>query len=111
VYGASWTAPPEFAYRKGVQSERHGTELYSYEGETYTSSNLYPGKLPREFDTRAAAGAELEAYEPGEPVTAYVPPDAPGNAFLQRESSNQPFLVIGFGALFVVGAIRSALGD
>lgn len=80
---------------------------YTYEGETYTSSNVYPGPLGREFDAREAAREKLDEYEPGDTVTAYVPADSPGNAFLERERSNQPFFLIGFGALFVVGTTYS----
>ncbi|MFB6103409.1 MAG: DUF3592 domain-containing protein [Haloplanus sp.] len=93
---------------KGISYSPHATYNYTYEGETDTSSNIYPGTLPREFDSKEKARAELAAYEPGETVTAYVPPDAPGNAFLKHESSNKPFIVIGFGLLFALGALRSA---
>lgn len=96
---------------KGVSYEAHATFNYSYEGETYTSSNVYPGTLPREFDTREEARSQLKEYEPGNTVTAYVPSDSPGNAYLKHESSNKPFFVIGFGALFVLVGVRSALKD
>jgi len=82
---------------------------YSYEGETYTSANVYPGMLGTDFDTESAARAELEPYEPGESTTAYVPSDDPGAAFLERERSNKPVLLIGVGVLFVLGGMRSAL--
>ncbi|MFC7046195.1 DUF3592 domain-containing protein [Halobacteriaceae archaeon GCM10025711] len=62
---------------KGVTYTPHATFTYTYEGETYTSSNVYPGKLPREFGSREDARFELKGYEPGEAVTAYVPPDSP----------------------------------
>lgn len=94
---------------KGVTYTPQATFTYTYEGETYTSSNVYPGELPREFGSREDASAELNGYESGETVTAYVPPDAPGNAFLKYESTDKPFLVIGFGVLVVLGAARSAL--
>lgn len=99
--------------RPGKRNEYapRATFEYTYEGETYTSSNVYPGELPREFGSREDARSELEGYEPGSTVTAYVPPDTPGNAFLKYKSTNKPFLVIGFGILFVIGVIRSALKE
>ncbi|WP_435179121.1 DUF3592 domain-containing protein [Halorussus sp. AFM4] len=105
------TSVTEDSAGKGVHYEAHATFNYTYEGETYTSSNVYPGTLPREFDTREEAKSQLEGYEPGDTVTAYVPPDSPGNAYLKHESSNKPFFVIGFGALFVLVGVRSAFKD
>ena len=101
------TSVEEVPKKRGTDYRPTATFEYSYEGETYTSSNVYPGTLPREFGSRERARAELATYEPGDTVTAYVRPDAPGNAFLKYESSNKPFLVIGFGALFVLGAVYS----
>lgn len=94
--------------KKGNTYTPQATFNYTYEGETYTSSNLYPGELPREFSKKDAK-AELEEYESGETVTAYVPPESPGDAFLKYESSNKPLVVIGFGGLIVLSAGRSAL--
>ncbi|AZH24483.1 DUF3592 domain-containing protein [Haloplanus aerogenes] len=94
---------------KGVSYTPQATFNYTYEGETYTASNVYPGTLAREFDTESAARAELEGYDAGDTVTVYVPTDSPAKGYLQRESSNKPFLLIGVGALFVVAGGRSAL--
>lgn len=91
---------------KGVRYHPRATFDYIYEGETYTSSNVYPGELPRDFGKEEARSA-LEEYEPGDTVTAYVPPDSPGDAFLEYESSNKPFLVIGVGGLVFLGSVRS----
>jgi hypothetical protein len=95
--------------RRGVAYRPRATFNYTYEGETYTSSNVYPGPLPREFGSEADARAQLRGYEAGATVTAHVPSDAPGNAFLEVERSDKPFLVIGFGALVVAGTTLSAL--
>ncbi len=94
---------------KGNTYTPRATFNYTYEGETYTASNVYPGELPREFGSEEKARAQLKGYESGATVTAYVPTASPGNAYLRHESSNKPFLVIGFGALFLVGAARSAI--
>lgn len=103
------TAIEERSGRRDTDYTPVVTFEYTYEGETYTSSNVYPGPLGREFDTREAARERLDEYEPGDTVTAYVPSDSPGNGFLERERSNRPFLLIGFGALFVVGTAYSRL--
>lgn len=95
--------------RRGVGYAPSVTYNYTYEGETYTSSNVYPGKIPREFDTEDAASAQLEGYEPGDTVTAYVPAESPDDAFLKHEQSNDPFLVVGFGVLFVLAAMYSVI--
>ncbi|WP_254522278.1 DUF3592 domain-containing protein [Natrinema caseinilyticum] len=97
--------------RRGTDYTPHVTFNYVYEGETYTASNVYPGKLPREFGSKEDARAELDGYEPGDTVTAYVPPNSPGNAFLKHESSNKPLLVVGFGGIVVMGTIFTVLRD
>ncbi|WP_338738781.1 DUF3592 domain-containing protein [Haloplanus salilacus] len=94
----------------GVSYAPDVTYNYTYEGETYTSSNVYPGTLPKQFDRRGAAEEVLAAYESDETVRAYVPPDSPEGAYLERETNNKPFLVIGLGALFLLAGVRSALG-
>jgi len=96
-------------------NERRGTDDYSpqatfnytYEGETYTSSHMYPGGVTHEFETKEDARAKLEGYEPGATVTAYVPTDSPGKAFVKHESSNKPLYIIGFGALLALGTVVS----
>ncbi|WP_135852577.1 DUF3592 domain-containing protein [Halorussus salinus] len=105
------TSVETFNQRRGTDYGPQATFEYTYEGENYTSSNVYPGELPREFDSENAARDQLDGYEPGDTVTAYVPPNSPGNAYLMHESSNKPFLVMGFGVLFVLGAAYSALRD
>lgn len=95
--------------RRGTEYSPQATFNYTYGGQSYTSSNVYPGKLPREFGSEESARDRIDGYEPGETVTAYVPPENPGNAFLKHESSNKPFLVIGIGAVFVLGTLASAI--
>jgi len=96
-------------------NERRGTDDYSpqatfnytYEGETHTSSHMYPGGISHEFETREDARAQLAGYESGATVTAYVPTDSPGKAFLKHESSNKPLYITGLGAILVFGTIVS----
>jgi hypothetical protein len=97
--------------RRGTSYSPQATFDYSYEGTNYTASNVYPGEIPRTFDSEEAARAQVEEYEQGATVTAYVPRDDPGDAFLRHESSNTPFLVTGFGLLFVLGTLYSAFRE
>ena len=103
------TAIETISERRGTEYSPTATFNYTYEGETYTSSNVFPGRLPREFGSEADAKSQLSEYESGENVTAYVPPASPGNAFLKHESSNKPFLVIGVGGVFVLGTLVSVV--
>jgi hypothetical protein len=105
------TSVEENSQRRGVSYSPQATFTYTYEGEEYTSSNVYPGTLPREFDTEDTAEAALEGYEEDATVTAYVPPESPGSAYLKQEGSNKPLLVVGFGILFVLGGVYSGLKE
>jgi len=95
--------------RRGTGYAPAVTFDFTYDGESYTSSNVYPGPLPRELNSRQAARDVVDEYDRGEAVMAYVPTESPEKAYLQRESSDKPLLVIGFGVLFVVGGVLSAL--
>jgi len=101
------TSVEENTQRRGVSYTPQATFSYRYEGEERGSSNVYPGTLPREFDSRESAESALEGYESGETVTAYVPPESPDEAFLKHETSNKPFFVMGVGVLFLLGAVYS----
>lgn len=93
--------------RRGTSYTPRATFNYTYDGERYTSTNVYPGKLPREFDSESEARTQLDGYEAGETVDAYVRPDAPGDAYLKHEQSNKPLLVMGFGAVLLLGTVVS----
>lgn len=80
---------------------------YTFEGEQYTASNMYPGGITREFETKEDIRELLEGYEPGATKTAYVPTDAPQNAFLKHQSSNKPLYVIGLSVIMLLGTIVS----
>ncbi len=101
------TGVEEVDQRRGVAYAPRATFNYTYEGQSYTASNVYPGPLTRDFGTREAAREQLDGYETGDTVPAYVPPDAPENAFLVRERSNKPFFVIGIGILLALGGLYS----
>ncbi|MFA9516622.1 DUF3592 domain-containing protein [Halopenitus sp. H-Gu1] len=97
--------------------ERRGTDDYSpqatfnytFNGEPYTSSNMYPGDVSHEFGTKEKASAQLEGYETGATVTAYVPTDSPDNAFLKHESSNKPLYILGLGGIVVLSTLASII--
>jgi len=82
---------------------------YTYEGESYTSSNLYPATFEPDYGTESAAEAELQGYERGGPVTAYVNPEAPSEAFLEAETSTGPLKLAGIGGVTVLIAGASVL--
>lgn len=96
--------------RARVDYEPTVTFEYSYEGQAYTSSHLYPATIAPDYDTRSAAESQLDGYEAGETVTAYVDPDSPGRAFLRAERSGATLKFAGIGALLAivggVGALR-----
>jgi len=103
------TSVETVSQRRGTKYRPQATFNYTYNGETYRASNVYPGPLSRDFGSRKEAKAQLDGFEPGSSVTAYVSPDSPGNAFLKLERSNKPVLLLGFGVLLVLGTISSAL--
>jgi hypothetical protein len=75
---------------------------YTYEGDSYSSSNLYPSGVTQSAGSRGGAESMLEGYESGANVTAHVPTDSPGSAFLKSQRSTKPLLMMGFGALLAV---------
>lgn len=78
---------------------------YEYQGTNYTSDELYPGA--KSYDTESAAEDELESYSPGDTVTAYVDPAAPGDGFLKKQTTQGPLWLIGGGVvLFVLRIVR-----
>jgi hypothetical protein len=88
---------------------------YSYDGNSYTSTNLCPGvgsncDAAQDKDQQSEARAILEEYPESETVTAYVQPDDPSEAHLvdAEESSTKRYLVLaGFGGLLgVVGVVN-----
>jgi len=109
VEGTITSTSIETHSNKGVSYTPQATFTYTYEGETYTASNVYPGTLAHDFDTERAAREELDGYEPGATVTVYVPTDSPAKGYLKPESNNKPFLLVGVGVLFLLGAVRSAV--
>lgn len=80
------------------------TFRYTFQGMEYVSDRLYPGNTQRQYGDRATAESKLSAYTVGETVTAYVDPEAPGEAFLTDSRSG-----MGVGSI-LVGAVVSLIG-
>lgn len=85
--------------RGGVEFRPQVSYSYSFEGENFSSSNVYPSTLSKSFESREEAEAVLDGYSEGSEVTAYVRPGSPGKAFLVDERSNKPFLFIAIGVV------------
>ena len=93
---------PGNSRRDGSDYRPQVTFNYTYQGESYSSSNLYPSGITQDSETRDSAESELEGYEPGANVTAYVPTGSPDSAFLNDQRTIKPLLMIGFGALIAL---------
>lgn len=78
---------------------------YAYDGTTYTSENFCPGAgsgCKPSSDFRTEMEEFLADYPDGGAVTAYVPPDSPGDAYLVDTGPSATYLfVAGFGVLLV----------
>lgn len=70
---------------------------YTYEGEEYTSTSVYPGS-ERSFDTHDEAANVTDQFTAGEPVTINVNSDDPARAFLLAEEGSLVLLAITTGA-------------
>ena len=96
-------------------SRRGGTDYraeiafdYIFEGENYSSNYIYPLDSDKEFDSESGAEQYLEDYPQGKEVTAYVNPENSGEAFLNAERSDQPFLFMIIGVFMaVLGSIKT----
>lgn len=111
----------EYAGTADEETEYSVTIVYEYEldGETYQSSNIYPGVSDRRYSSQARARGIVDRYPEGETATGYVDPDAPGRAYLlERSDANSIWnsvgnvVAVGIGSLLflagAVGALRSA---
>lgn len=80
----------------------NATYTFTYEGETYTASGMYPGEYPREFDTKREARNRLSAVEPGEIVTVFIPNNSPNAAYIRRSRGSRPIYLMGIGGIILV---------
>lgn len=83
----------------GVDYEPRVRFTYTYDGETYEGTRLFPASTTPEYDTESAARDAVSEYDAGESVTAYVVPDDPDGAFLRAQRSNAPLTLAGIGGV------------
>lgn len=83
---------------------------YQYRGTEYTSEQVFPGTTSPMYTVRSDAERVIEPYEPNVTTTAYVDPDAPGRAFLERQTTLAPLKFVGFGGLVVLLTTLHAIG-
>jgi hypothetical protein len=86
------------------------TYEYTVDGETYRSSNIYPGV----FDLNSNAESIVADNPEGATVTAYYDPENPSNAFLVKTKNTLLLLLLTvFGVLLTVvgvGQLRARFG-
>jgi hypothetical protein len=76
---------------------------YSYEGQDYTSSNMYPGgQKPEDYNVESNAKQVVDEYSQGFEITVNVPPENPGEAFIKAKKTNNPLIGMGAGVLFIL---------
>ena len=79
---------------------------YQYQGESYSSDNMYPpGDTDQELDSRSSAEEVVENYPVDSEADAYVNPEDPGEAFLKKKRSDGPLLMMGIGGALMFGAV------
>ncbi|QWC18448.1 DUF3592 domain-containing protein [Halorubrum sp. 2020YC2] len=93
-----------FYYRASVE------HTYEYQGGEYTSKQVFPGSTRPMYTVRGDAQRVIEPYEPNVTATAYVDPDNPSRAFLERQTTFAPFKFIGFGGLLALLTTLHAIG-
>ncbi|MEZ3117401.1 DUF3592 domain-containing protein [Halobaculum sp. MBLA0147] len=97
----------EVRYDDSGRGGSYGLEVqfdYRYRGTAYTGDRVFPGAYVPTYDEREAARAALDGLEPGDTTRVYVPPDAPGEAFLndQRPPGTLDFFWLGLAVLVIV---------
>lgn len=92
------------ARRGGVDYQPTVAFEYTYDGESYTGTDIFPASVSSTYDTEDAARDVIADYEQGATVTAYVDPSAPGAAFLKDKPSQAPL------ELFAIAAAGALLG-
>ena len=86
----------------------HVTYEYTYEGETYTSDDIYPNRDADRYSSRRDARRFVERYPEGETATAYVDPEDPSEAYL--EDGIRFKSLVGYLVLVLIGLVTLAGG-
>ncbi|WP_247010640.1 DUF3592 domain-containing protein [Halorientalis litorea] len=97
--------------RRSIDYEPEIEYTYEYQGETYTSEQVFPGPTIRTYSDRSEAQSVVRSYEPGTTVQAYVRPSAPSNAFLIRERTPWPTRALAVGSVLLGLVVLAGLGE
>ncbi|WP_324666212.1 DUF3592 domain-containing protein [Haloarcula sediminis] len=97
--------------RRSIEYEPEIEYTYQYQGETYTSDQVFPGPTVRTYSERSQAQSIVQSYEPGTTVKAYVRPSAPGDAFLIRERTPWPVQASAIGTVLLGLVVLAGLGE
>ena len=95
---------------RGIDYEPEIRYTYQYQGETYTSEQVFPSTGVRTYSDRSRAESVVESYEPGATTRAYVSPADPNDAFLVRERTPWPLRAIAIGGFLSVIGVLAGLG-
>ena len=89
--------------RGGIDYQPEITFEYSFEGQEYESSNMYPGgQPPKDYNVESNAREVVDRYSQGSKITVNLPPENPGEAFIKAKKTNNPLIGIGAGILFIL---------
>jgi len=83
---------------------------YEVDGETHTSTNVFPGGTPGRGD-RGWAEEITSDYGAGDEVTVYYDPDEPGEAYLVQKRSYTKFAFVVLPLVFVAIGVALVLRD
>lgn len=97
--------------RRSIDYEPEIEYTYEYQGETYTSEQVFPGPTIRTYSDRSKAQSVVRSYELGTTVQAYVRPSAPSNAFLIRERTPWPTRALAIGSVLLGLVVLAGLGE
>ena len=92
------TGVEEESARRGVKFRPTAEFTYSFQGEEYTGGKVYPGPMTQKFRTQREAEEEID-YARGNTVQAFVNPESPGDAFLKKDKSASPIMMLVIGVL------------
>ncbi|MCJ7429013.1 MAG: DUF3592 domain-containing protein [Candidatus Nanohaloarchaeota archaeon QJJ-5] len=102
----------ESSRRSGIEYRPEIRFEYRFEGQEYTSNNMYPGsQQPDERDSETRAREVLQRYSEGSEITVYVPPDSPNEAFIRAEKTNDPLIFMAIGLVFLAIGVYKGVQD
>ncbi|WP_251330843.1 DUF3592 domain-containing protein [Haloplanus pelagicus] len=97
--------------RRSIDYEPEIEYTYEYQGETYTSEQVFPGPTIRTYSDRSKAESVVRSFEPGTTVRAYVRPSTPGDAFLIGERTPWPTRAFAIGGVLLCIVVLAGLGE